>query len=582
MKKGSSVFRVFSFIEPLFFSFHYLSGRRRFFVVIFGAAVALTITRLLVPIYIGHAVSSIEERDLSGAISSAVFIVYVSAIAGVMRFLVNYLSQYMSQVYAYNLRGDLFRHLLRKKVSFFENETSGDLLSRMTMDVRASRNFILATMAQLIPTMLLIAFSLYFLFNIRPVYALTFFLVVPLLIYTGIIFQKKQRTHWRNIRLEYGRMNEELQENITGQRVVRGFSAEEQEKRKFVNTTKSYYHEYITISRLRGLFINLMPLIVASAATGILMIGGSSLIKTGLSVGPLVSAVNIFIMMGFPISFLGRLIVFSENARAGINRMQTILSGTMEEDFASGKDKIPGNDVEFSDVSFSRDGKLVLRDITLRAYPGETLGITGKTAAGKSTLASLIPRFYDPTSGDVRLGGISVRELKLHTLRSFISLVPQEVNIFSGTIRYNIIFGNNRNSDDRMRRVAEISRISRFIEDLPEGYDTVVGERGITLSGGQKQRIGVARALYTEPHILILDDATSSVDPQTELEMLQAIRRERGDLSIIIISHRDSVLRFCDRVVRIEDGTISALNGEIPGNEKSDTGTKRAGVLGDG
>lgn len=556
-KKESLGSKLFGFMKPLVFSFRYIHTKSWVFVSLMSAAIVMTVTRLLVPIYIGDSVTAIQNGSLASTLTFAMFIVYVSVFAAITRFAVNYSGQYLAQYYAYGLTGDLFTHVLKKRFAFYENQTSGDLLSRSTLDIRASQNFILATMSQLIPTMLLIVTALYFLFTLNAFYALAFLVSVPILIYTGIIFQRKQRVHWKNIRLNYGRMNEELQENIVGQRVIRGFSAEDQEIRKFTGTTYEYYDQYMKIAKLRGFYINIMPFIVTAAATAILLFGGYTLLVSHADVGKLVSAISIFTTMSFPVSFLGRLIVFSENARASIERISGILEGGQEEIFDKGDEHTNSSDLVYTNVSFSRGKRTILKNIDISVRQGEILGISGKTAAGKSSLVNLIPRFYDPDSGTIKIGGVDTRSVPLVELRRMVSLVPQEINILSGTISENIAFGNSETDIERIRWAAGLAQIADFIEELPSGYDTVVGERGITLSGGQKQRVGVARALYEKPKILILDDATASVDPKTELEMLKAIKKAMSQTSVILVTHRKSALKFCDRVIRLEKGIIT-------------------------
>lgn len=557
-KQESLNSKIFGFMKPLVFSFRYISAKKWVFISLLAVAVVTTVTRLLVPLYIGDAVSQIENGDRGATIYFALLIVYVSIGSGFSRFGVNYSSQYLAQTYAYNLRNDIFSHMLKKKFSFYEKQTSGDLLSRSTMDIRASTNFILSTMSQLIPTMLLIAIALYFLFTLNPEYALTFMLAVPILIYTGIIFQRRQRTHWKNIRNYYGRLNEELQENIVGQRVVRGFSAEEQEISKFTGTTNGYYGEYMKIAKLRGFFINIMPFIVSAALTAIMIYGGYTTLIARGDVGPLVSVINIFAMMSFPVSFLGRLIVFSENARASIERISVVLEKEEEENLQEGDRSLNGSELAFDDVTFRRGNRTILNHISLSVGKGEILGIAGKTAAGKSSLVNLIPRFYDPDSGSITISGTDTRSIPLTELRRKVALVPQEINILSGTLLENIAFGNGKIDLERAKWAAGLAQIGSFIETLPDAYGSVVGERGITLSGGQKQRVGVARALYGKPDILILDDATASVDPKTELDMLRTIRKNMEDTTVIMVTHRNSALKFCDRVIKIRNGDIVA------------------------
>jgi ABC-type multidrug transport system fused ATPase/permease subunit len=542
--------------QPLLFGLQYLRDRKWILAIVIVSSVIATLFRLLVPIFIGDAVTSIQKVQYARVEYYSILIFIVSSVSGGVQFIVNYGSQYISQSYAYNLRKDVFSHLVRKKFSFFEEQTSGDLLSRSTMDIEASRNFILNTASQLIPTLFLIVFAFALLLSINPYFAGIFIIAVPVLIFIGIIFQRKQRTHWRRIRTYYGQMNEQLQENIVGNRVVRGFSAEEQEKAKFSGTTGSYYDEYITVAKLRGKYNNLMPLVVSAAATGILLYGGYSDIISASVVGPLVAAVNIFSLISFPVSFLGRLIVFSENARAGISRIRTVLETDKDETLEHGNPVRLAGDLRFENVSFRRDETEILKNISFEIKTGEFVGLTGRTAAGKSTLINLIPRFYDSDSGRITIGGVDVKNTTLAMLRKSVALVPQEINLISGTIRENISFGSSDDQMDAIKWAAKIARISDFIESLPDSYETMVGERGITLSGGQRQRVAIARAIITKPGILILDDATSSVDPETELEIFREIRKNLSGTTVITVTHRESALRFSDRVFSLNSGIL--------------------------
>jgi ABC-type multidrug transport system fused ATPase/permease subunit len=451
----------------------------------------------------------------------------------------------------------MFHHLLSKKFPFFENETSGNLLSRSTMDIEATRNFVMALLSQLIPTIFLIGIAFYFLVTLDVIYSLIFLAVVPALIYLGITFQRKQRGHWRSIRDHYGIMNERLQENITGQRVVRGFLGEDREIKKFTSTTDAYFSEYNIVARLRGKYNNLMPLLISAAATGVILYGGYTSLITAASVGPLVAAVNIFNTMTFPVSNLGRLIVFSENARAGVERINTVIDDENEEKLDENLDSPVNPPTVIQGLKFSRGANVILNDISLTIGRGEFVAITGGTGAGKSTLINMLPRFYTPESGNITYDGVKIDEFTLPEIRERIGIVPQEINLLSGSIRENICFANGKFSEEEMIEAARIAHIDDFIESLPDKYDTIVGERGITLSGGQKQRIAIARAVITKPDLLIFDDATSSVDAETELAIFKSIRDKLRNTSVIIISLRDTGLMFADRVFVVENGKIT-------------------------
>ncbi|MCL4314281.1 MAG: ABC transporter ATP-binding protein/permease [Candidatus Thermoplasmatota archaeon] len=545
-----------SIFEPLLFSFRFTGNRKRLLYIIFVAALVASVTRLLVPVYIGQSITALEQGKSSLVGFFLVLIITVSVITAVSQFFINYLSQKLAQWYAFNLRTVLLDRLLRKKGTFMDSRTSGDLLSRSTMDIEASRNFILNTASQLISTILLIVIALYLLISINPIFALFFLAAVPLLVRIGMVFQRKQRTHWRKIRMHYGTMNERLQENIVGQRVVRGYNGMQSEFSRFSGTTSDYYDEYMEVAQLRGFYNNLMPFIVGAAATAVILYGGYIDLLTGSTVGGLVAAVNIFIMVSMPVSFLGRIIVFSENARAGIDRIKEVIDSGDEETYDN-NGIVPQNyDLVFRDVSFYRGTREVLRSINLRIGFGEKIAITGRLGSGKSTLVSLISRIYDPSSGVITIGGVSITDVPLVTLRKIVALVPQGSNILSGTIFENIAFGRDVSLDE-VQKACKTAQIADFIESLEQKYNTLVGERGITLSGGQKQRLLVARALVGKPKILILDDATSSVDPETELAMLNSISTSLNGVTLIIVSHRPSVLRFSERKVRLENGKIT-------------------------
>ena len=566
------------FLGPLAFSRFYLTGKSWLIYLIVVASAGSMATRLLVPIYIGLAVNAIQALNIAELRSFAILILLVSVISGLLQFFVNYSSQYISQAYAYNLRKTVFSRLISKKYSFYESQTSGDLLSRCTMDIEASRNFVVATLSQMIPTFMMIGISFYLLFTLNLYFALIFLATVPVLIALGIRVQRLQRPHWRSIRKYYGIMNENLQENIVGQRVVRGFSLEPKEINKFQETTNEYFQEYQKTARIRGVYNNLMPLVVSFATAAIMIYGGYTIMGTTHDVGALVSVVTIFGLIAVPISSIGRLIVFSENANAGIERIGLITSEGDLEDLRGSRNGIHVGVLSLSGVSFVRGGKRILSGINLDLASGEFVAITGKTASGKSTLLSLLQRLYEPDEGTISIDGRDIREIPLTVLRRTLAVVPQEINILSGTIRENLLLGSANVTEGQIRRAAEIAEISSFIESLPDRYETKVGERGITLSGGQKQRVGIARAILSSPSVLILDDATSSVDTETELKIVTNIRREMGKTAVIFVTLRNSLLNFADTVYELKSGRLKRLE------RGTETGTyslgDEAGTLG--
>jgi ABC-type multidrug transport system fused ATPase/permease subunit len=564
-KAGGKAGAIAKVIEPVLFARPFLKNATRLFVLVITAGIISNVSLLLVPFYIGEAVSALESGAFSSILNIGVLIVLAYTVSAVVNFIVTYGAQYISQTYAYNLRREFVAHLVRKKYLFFETQTSGDLLSRGTQDIEQSRNFILNMFTNLFPTVFLIIAAFVLLFLISPYFSLFLALAVPVLVYLGMMSSRRQRPIWRQIRDTFGKLGETLQENIVGQRVVRGLSAEGQEIEKYSSMTRQYFDENYQVVRSRVIFNSLLPLVIASVSSAIIGFGGYIDLINRADVGGLVSAVMIFSILTNPVSFLGRMIIFSENSRAAIGRIQEITESGDEEAVESSNESLLPGTLSFDHVRFKRGEREILKDVTFKINPGEFIGITGKTGVGKTSLVNLITRYYEPDSGSITLNERDTREIPLSLLRSRISIVPQEINLLSGSIRENILFGLSA-SDEKIRQAAEIASISDFIESLPSRYDTMVGERGITLSGGQRQRIAIARAVLRNPLILILDDATSSVDPDTEITIFENLKRSLKDSIIIMISLRTSALSFANKVLILEEGELKEEAGGEEGS----------------
>ena len=558
-KNNNFLVKVTGVLQPLIFSLNYLKGKRWIIYLIIFAAAISTATRLYVPIVIGRIIDDLEAKSFNSILPAVLLIMILAVMSAISTFITNFGAQYSSQIYAYNLRKRLVNSLSKKKVEFFQGNTSGDLLSRTTMDVDATRNFLMNTLSQLIPTIMIILFAVAYLFILNPFYSLFFLLTVPILVYIGIIFQRKQRKHWMNIRKQYGEMTERLQEDIAGQRTVRTYSLEDSQIEKFQNITDSYFQEYMDIAYLRGFYNNLMPFIISVAATGVILYGGYTSIIAHSQVGNLVAAVNIFNLVTFPVSFLGRLIVRSENARAGIGRINEVLNNPKEEDLSSKGNFPESNDIELRNIHIKKGKREIIRNLDMKIPSGSFICITGETGCGKSSIVNLIPRLEDPQEGDVLIGGVNVKDIPLGTLRKNVSIVPQEINILSGTIEENIIFGRKGITHEDVVNAAKIARIDDFIETLKDGYDTIIGERGLTLSGGQRQRMAIARAIVTMPSILILDDVTSSVDPETELNIFSEIVSKVRGITVVLVSLRYSAMKYSSETYIIKDGRAELL-----------------------
>lgn len=551
--------RLKGVFEPLLFSRAYLKGRKWLIYVIIGFAVVSMATRLYVPVIIGDIVNSLETKNFGQTYLGIEYILILAVFSAISSFVLNFGAQYTSQIYAYNLRQKVVNSLVKKRIGFFSNKTSGDLLSRTTMDIDASRNFIMNSLSQLIPTILIIGFAVVYLAILNVIYSLFFLAAVPILIYVGAVFQRKQRPHWMKIRETYGVMTEYIQEDIVGQRTVRSYQLEDPQIDRFTKTTDIYYGEYLEVANLRGFYNNFMPFIISAAATAVIFYGGyTSVIGIG-NVGSLTAAVLIFNLVTFPVTFLGRLIVFSENARAGIGRIKGVIDRDLDEDVITEGDFPRGNGISFRNVSYNRGERPILKNVDAELPSESFVCITGETGSGKSTLVNLIPRLDEPTEGSIHIGGVNVKNIPLSSLRKNTALVPQEINLLSGSVLENIIFGRDYVTEEMARKAAKIANIDPFIERLPEKYETLLGERGITLSGGQRQRVALARAIASNPRILILDDATSSVDPETELKIFSEIMKNIEGITVVLVSLRYSALKYASTVYKLEDGGLSLV-----------------------
>lgn len=526
---------------------------------IVASAFASSYLSIYISVLIGNAASA---TFLSGGIVAVVrdaeLIVLISAVAAVLQFATGYGGQWLGQKVVYFIRRDIFNSIQSKDFTFHDSNSTGDLMARSTMDVEAVRRLVAFGSPQFLSTTFLILSSAYILLTTDLRYGLIFVLSLPFLLLVTYLLAFKQEPFWNAIREKYGKMSNVLQENIVGQRLVRSFTAEERQIKEFEKTTDDYLKSYIGVSRVRSFITPLLALIVSLGISALVVIAAPGIVA-GASIGPLVTSVYIYLRILGPIRFYGQLVLFFENGMAGMKRInEVMLSPVAIKDKPSAiiAGKLKG-DIVFENVSFAYKNEPVLRNINLHVKPGEVVALVGESGSGKTSLANLIPRFYDASAGRVLVDGVDVRDYSLRSLRQKIGFVSQDILLFGGTIRENIAFGTDNPPLERVVWAAKTAQIADFIDSLPDRYDTLVGERGITLSGGQKQRIAIARALLIDPRILILDDSTSSVDVETELKLQEALRELVRGRTTFVISHRLSTLRLADRIVVFKDGKIA-------------------------
>ena len=461
----------------------------------------------------------------------------------------------------FDLRNVLYSHLLRLSFRFYDRHQTGQLMSRATVDLQTVRFFLGYGLIFFFQHILTIVGVTAIMLWTEWRLALVALSVTPLLVVLAYRYSRLSHPVLREVQQKMADVATVAEENIVGVHVVKAFAQEAQEQLKFERASESVFGQSILANRLRALYVPLLSFVPLLAQGAVLLLGGWMVVRDRLTVGEFF-AFNLYVtMLIMPLRMLGMWIGQAQRATASGERIFEVLDEEVE--IASRSDAPalgagPGR-VRFEGVEFSYgDGAPVLAGIDLDVEPGRTVALIGHTGSGKTTLASLVPRFYEVTGGRVTVDGADVREVELTSLRREIGIVAQDPFLFSATVRENIAFGAPGATDEDVERAARLAQADEFIAELPEGYETVIGERGITLSGGQRQRVAIARALIMNPRILILDDATASVDATTEAKIRQGLREAMRGRTTLIIAHRLSTLALADELVVLDRGRIVA------------------------
>lgn len=516
--------------------------------------------RLLVPAFINVITAAATSKGGTHTIIVySLGIIGVTAISAGGMYMYTYLTQYTGNKVIYDIRHDLFTAIQSKSFSYLDKNQVGDLIARATGDVEAVRRFVTQSMGSLLFTIALLGGVTIELVSLNPHLLLPGLGLMPLVVITGYLFNRQQSPNWKAVRDGYAEMNTALEENLAGVRVVRAFSRENYEIDKFDKINKKYYHINIAVAKTRAFFIPMMPYLVGLNIAILFYIGGQYVMSGTVSIGDLVEAYSILVIITPYARFLGLTLSQALNAVWGLNRIfSTIDASTDIQDSPNAIDlKDVKDGIVFENVSFSYgEGRPLLKNISVTVRQGETIAIVGKTGSGKTTFANLIPRFYDVSSGKITIDGIDIRDVKIQSLRKLIGMVSQETFLFSRSIKDNIAFGTRSASLDEIIACAKVAHADEFIRSFPQGYDTVVGEKGSTLSGGQKQRVAIARALLVNPRILIFDESTSSVDVETERDIQEAMKDLLANRTTLLITQRLSTVALCDRVFVFDAGEL--------------------------
>ena len=488
----------------------------------------------------------------------------VAAIKGIFQFLTRWVMIGISREIEFDLRNDLFRHLESLSYSYYQRTRTGDIMARATNDLNAVRMLLGPAIMYSANTIVFTAGALVFMLSISP--KLTFYAFLPLPVVSIVVqyFGKLIHERFEKIQAMFSEISARAQENFSGARVIRAYVQEEPEIAAFETSNREYINRSLKLVRLMGMLWPTLETMLGLAIVLVLWLGGREVLSGRITVGGFVAFNTYMVQLTWPVIALGWVINIFQRGTASMGRINEILVEKPEiEDSpgvkaAGGSPQIKG-EIEFRGLNFSYNGVPVLHDINLRVPAGSSLAIVGPTGSGKTTLVSLIPRIYDAVPGGVWIDGKPVREYPVESLRHQIGFVPQETFLFSETVRENIAFGKEDATDEEVRSAAQAANIAIDIEDFPERYQTMVGERGITLSGGQKQRTAIARAIIRNPRILILDDALSSVDTHTEDKILNHLREIMQDRTTIFISHRVSTVRNADKIAVLHAGRVVEL-----------------------
>jgi ATP-binding cassette subfamily B protein len=546
----------------------------KWLILTYVCLLALTAATMIVPIFIGDAVNNALHYNantlkVTGDMKLLVFygiaIIILSLLRGLFSFGQSYFAEYAGQKVAYDIRNGLYDRIQRLSFAFHDKSQTGQLMSRATQDVEAVRFFLSMIVVRLVN--LLLTFVVITVILLRMNWSLTLisFACLPFIAFFAVRFGTMMLPLWTTIQQRMASLNTNLQENLSGVRVVKAFSRQKLESQKFDEQTTLLYEPQLRAARIQAFRGPLFNALTALSSALVLFYGGRLVLQGHLNVGQLT---EFYLYLGFlipPIRMIGPQINMTSRAIASGKRIFEVLdteSAVKEKPDAVVLSNIKG-DIKFDNVSFryesaksQKSAGNILEDISIEAKSGEMVALLGATGSGKTTLVNLIPRFYDVTAGSITIDDIDIRNVTLASLRRHIGIVQQDAFMFTGTIRDNISYGAINAGEEDIISASKTAHLHDFITTLPAGYDTWVGERGVTLSGGQKQRLAIARTLLIDPRILILDDSTSSVDTETEFLIQQALRELMKGRTTFVIAQRLQTVKDAQQIFVLDKGKI--------------------------
>ncbi len=536
-------------------------GRYRRSLVVGTAMVAVTnAVAAVTPWILGRAIDDLQlELTRDKLLQYALILVGLSLVEGIFRFCMRHVLIGMSRRVEYDLRGDLFSHLLRLDPAFYQGHTTGDLMSRSTNDLSAVRSVLGPGIMYSLNTLFTALLAVGLLLSIDPGLA-----VVSLLPLVGVsvctrYFGAQIHRRFGKVQEQFAGLTSLVQENVAGVRVVKAYNQEAAFVQRFEEANRRYVVGNLGLARISGLFHPTLALLLGLSSVVLLGFGGWKVMQGQISLGDLVAFMAYVSMLSWPTIALGWVTNIVERGSASMRRINALLDSEplVSSPELSAPPAISRGHLRVSGLTFSYNGSPVLEDVSFEVPAGQTLAIVGRTGSGKSTLATLLGRFRPVPRGRISIDGLDVNDLPLDVLRRSIAFVPQDTFLFSASLRDNIAFGKPGAGEEQIERVARISDIWPDVQDFPDRLDTFVGERGVTLSGGQKQRVAISRALLTEAPVLLLDDALSAVDTQTEERILQRLGEQLERRTAIVISHRISTVQSADQILVLEEGRVA-------------------------
>ena len=516
-----------------------------------------------IPWWIREAVRIIES---GGSLRDVTFYAAVIAAAAVVQGLTRACSRALifnaGRDVEYDLRNDLFAHLEKLPLSFYHSQRTGDLMSRVVNDISAVRMMLGPGILNFVNAPLYLVYALVLMLAMDVRMTLAALVPFPLLILAVAKFRGRILKSSLEVQQQMSNLSSHVQENLSGIQVVKAYTREEFQTRQFIALNEDFQTKSLELARMRGIITPIMQGFNALTVLIVIWYGGIRVIEGDLLVADIVAFVAYLNVLAWPTAAFGWMVSLVERGRAAMKRLEEILKTVPE--IASPEKPLPlrpmKQGIEFRDVSFAygrqSNGHGALEGINFSLPVGRSVGLVGRIGSGKSTVAQLVPRLLDASSGAILVDEQNIRKVSLRDLRKTLGYVPQDPFLFSMSLRRNLAFGRDEVSDEAIRRAVKIAKLDRDLEIFPQGLDTIVGERGVTLSGGQKQRATLARALVTDPPVLILDDCLSSVDAQTEAEILHELRSILKDKTCLIISHRISAVKEADEILVLDEGKI--------------------------